>query len=278
MSVGFLGLKKLILAITIFTIGTTGVIFGQFFDYKDIFQPGEVVTYKGYYNLGKVWLYAGDVEFSVKQAKYQGRQALHFQVVGNSQPSYDWIYKVRDKFQSYADPSAILPIWAERNTSENRYIAHETYTFTAGARRIPCTVENSDTPFYRDTVYSKESVFDLLTAIYYCRTIDFEKYSSNEKIPISVIVEGKVYPLYLKYIGKEDVKNHDNNKIYHCIKFSALVIEGTIFKAGENMFVWITDDMNRVPVKVEAKIIIGSVKAYLNTTSGLKSEMKAIAN
>jgi hypothetical protein len=244
-------------------------------DYEQVFRPGEVVTYKGYYNLGKVWLYAGDVEFSVSDSKYQSRPALHFNVVGNSQPSYDWIYKVRDRFQSYVDPETFLPVWAERNTSEKKYLAHETYTFTAGARRLLCSVENSDTPFYRDTIYSKEPVLDLLTAIYYCRTIDFEKYKPSDKIPIKVVVDGKIYPLYLRYIGKEIVKNHDDDRTFRCIKFAAMVIEGTIFKAGENMFIWVTDDMNRIPVKVEAKILIGSVKAHLNTVSGLRSELKS---
>ena len=58
-------------------------------------------------------------------------------------------------------------------------------------------------------------------------------------------------------------KKNRSGKEYLCYKFSALLVEGTIFSGGEDMVVWITADANRVPVMVEAKILIGSIKAYL---------------
>jgi hypothetical protein len=54
-----------------------------------------------------------------------------------------------------------------------------------------------------------------------------------------------------------------------------LLIEGTIFKGGEDMYVWVTDDKNRIPVLVEAKILIGSVKAYLESAKGLRNSSDA---
>jgi len=72
-------------------------------------------------------------------------------------------------------------------------------------------------------------------------------------------------------LGKVVLKTKDGNK-YNCIKFSALLIEGTIFKGGEDLFVWVTDDENRIPVMIEAKIIVGSVKALLSGTEGLRNE------
>ena len=56
------------------------------------------------------------------------------------------------------------------------------------------------------------------------------------------------------------------------------MVEGTIFKGGEDMFIWVSDDKNRVPVLVEAKILIGSVKAYLTGTKGLRYPTTSIIN
>jgi len=75
--------------------------------------------------------------------------------------------------------------------------------------------------------------------------------------------------LYVRYLGKEILKTHDKRK-FKTIKFSALLIEGTIFNGGEDLTVWVTDDLNRIPVLVEAKILIGSVKATVLDMENLK--------
>jgi hypothetical protein len=38
--------------------------------------------------------------------------------------------------------------------------------------------------------------------------------------------------------------------------------EGIFFSKGD-IFIWLTDDMNHIPVKVETKVAVGYVKATL---------------
>ncbi len=242
------------------------------------FQPGEKVTYQAYYNWGFVWIHAGDVQFTIIQKPYLGKQVYQFETIGNSVKKYDWMYKVRDKFQSYVDMETFTTLWAERNTSEGSYKAYESYNFSTSEKKIYSVVKNTDKPFTRDTLRIKECTFDVLSAVYYCRTVNFEKYKKNEKIPVNIVLDGKTYSLYLRFLGKEIIKTRDDTKNseakkYRCIKFSALLVEGTIFKGGEDMFIWVTDDENRIPVLVEAKILIGSVKAYVNNMEGIKYEL-----
>ena len=54
------------------------------------------------------------------------------------------------------------------------------------------------------------------------------------------------------------------------------MVQGTIFRGNEDVLVWVTDDANKIPVYIEAKIILGSVKAYLLEAKGLKNPMKAL--
>ncbi len=241
------------------------------------FKPGEKITYLAYYNWGFVWVHAGDIEFTVSQRLYRGEQVYQFDATGNSLKSYDWIYKVRDHFQSFVNMETFSPMFSERNTSEGGYKAYENYLFSNSEGKIYSVVANSNQPFKRDTLTAPPCVFDVLTVIYYARTLDFDRYKSNEKVPFKVIVDNKVYPTYLRYIGKETIKTRDG-KSYRCVKFTALLVEGTIFKGGEDINIWVTDDANRIPVLVEAKILIGSVKAYLNTMEGLRNEIKAQVN
>ena len=54
------------------------------------------------------------------------------------------------------------------------------------------------------------------------------------------------------------------------------MVQGTIFKGDEDVVVWVTDDGNKIPVYIEAKIIVGTIKAYLKDTKGLRHPMTSL--
>jgi Protein of unknown function (DUF3108). len=246
----------------------------QCVDKVNIFKPGEIITYDAYYNWGFVWIHAGNVQFSVSQKTYLGKNVFSFDANGSSLKSYDWLYKVRDRFQSLVDMQSFSPMWAERNTEEGSNKAFENYSFLPNGK-IYTTVTNSSKPLKRDSLKAPACTFDVLSLIYYCRSISFDKYKPKDKIPLRIVLAGQLYSLYIRYLGKETINNRDGNS-YRCVKFSALLVEGTIFKGGEDMFIWVTDDDNRIPVLVEAKILIGSVKACLNKIEGASYPVRAI--
>ena len=61
--------------------------------------------------------------------------------------------------------------------------------------------------------------------------------------------------------GKDEVKIRSGT--YRCLKFVPVVQEGRIFKAEEDMIVWISDDKNRIPILAQAKVLVGSIKMQL---------------
>lgn len=241
------------------------------------FKAGEIVNFQAFYNWGFIWIHAGDVQFKVNDKLYKGRSAYQFEATGNSLKNYDWLYKVRDRFQTYVDKETLLPHFYERNTYEGGYKAFEQYFFDYSKKKIYGSIENNDVPFQRDTLTLSTCTFDVLSAIYFCRSLDFDHLKINERMPITSVIDNKVYNLYFKYLGKEVIENRDKKK-YRCFKFSALMVEGTIFKGGEDIMVWVTDDENRVPILVEAKILVGSVKAYFLNASGLKHPVTSLTN
>jgi hypothetical protein len=54
------------------------------------------------------------------------------------------------------------------------------------------------------------------------------------------------------------------------------MVKGTIFKEDEEVIIWITNDGNKIPILVEARILVGTVKAYLKEANGLKSPLVAM--
>ena len=89
-----------------------------------------------------------------------------------------------------------------------------------------------------------------------------------------MFLEGQVYNLHIRYLGKEEVKTTFGK--FKAIKFKALLVEGTIFSGGENMIVWVSDDENKVPVRIQSPIVIGSIKADLIEFKNLRYPFSAL--
>ena len=53
-------------------------------------------------------------------------------------------------------------------------------------------------------------------------------------------------------------------------------VTSTIFTGGEKMTVWVTDDANHVPVRIESPIIVGSVKVDMMRYRNLRFPMRSL--
>lgn len=239
-----------------------------------VFQPGERVRYQAVYNWGFIWLNAGLVTFSVDATKWQDQEALHLKSVGVSLKSYDRLFTVRDTFETWVHPRTLEPFEFRRVTNEGSYRAYHHYLFNSTERQIRSSISREGGPVERGLMDWPACSYDLVSMVYQARNIDFSPYNKGDKIPITLIVDGEIHNLYIRYLGKEVAELRDGRR-FSCLKFSPLLVKGTIFEAGEDMTVWVTDDANRVPIIVEAKILIGSVKAMFIDAEGLRHPVKA---
>src|SRR5689334_11862724 len=73
-------------------------------------QNGEEISYTVFYSLAGVYIHAGDATFSNKLEKLNGKIAFHAVGVGGSNAKYDWIYKVRDRYETYIDTQTMQPL------------------------------------------------------------------------------------------------------------------------------------------------------------------------
>jgi len=250
----------------------------QCFSKNTSFKFGEKIVYDVAYNWQFVWLSAGEVTFMVKNTNYLGNTVYHFDAYGTSYKSYDWFYKVRDRYQAYADTGTLQTLWAGRATYEGGYEVFEDYLFKWSQKVVYGTTKTTKKPYlHSDTISLNVCLNDLVTAIYYARNIDFTKCKMNEKIPIWSLIVGKTYPLYIRFLGKEILHTRDEKNI-SCYKFSAKLVDGTVFKGGEELYAWVTDDENHIAVQVEAKILIGSIKATLKSYENLRNPYTSLKN
>jgi hypothetical protein len=222
-------------------------------------QNGEELTYTIFYSLAGAHVNAGSTTFSNKLEKFNGRTVYHVIGIGGSNVKYDWIYKVRDRYESYIDTQTMQPLKFFRDVSEGSTKKMETVNFN----RTNNTASNEN-----GTYKVPSCVQDVLSTIYYARNIDFDKYKKGDKVPFQMFLENQVYDLYIRYLGKEDVKTKYGK--FKAIKFKVLLIPGTIFKGGEEMVVWVTDDQNHVPVRIVSQILVGSIKVDMTNFKNLR--------
>jgi hypothetical protein len=115
---------------------------------------------------------------------------------------------------------------------------------------------------------------DVLSAIYYARNINFNKYQPEDKIPFSMFLDNEVFNLYIKYQGKEVIKTRYGT--FNAIKFKPLLVKGTLFEGGEKMTVWVSDDANHIPLRVESPIVVGSIKADMMGYRNLRYPLSSL--
>ena len=264
-----------LLIFTVFICGCSSLLNAQNEVKNNAFREGEKVSYEISYNWGPIWVDAGVVTFSVTKENFLGKEAFHLQSTGKTHLSYDLLFKVRDYYDSWIDPATFRSIEFRRNIYEGGYSLLNTLRFDYPNNRIIANTKTNNNPLRTDTLKMMPVFFDMLSAVYYTRTLDFSNLKPDEKIPVWVVIDDAYYAISIKALGKEVTESKDGVR-YRCIKFAAKMVEGTIFRGEEDVLVWVTDDENKVPVYIEAKIIVGTVKAYLKGTKGLKNPVTSM--
>ena len=229
------------------------------------FKEGERLTFHVYYNMGFIWINAGNANFNITTEDMNGHKVYHIIGDGKTANSYEWFYKVKDKYETYIDKETMAPVRFIRNVHEGSTKIYQDITFNHEALQA-----NSNNKVYTVTRCTQ----DVLSAIYFARNIDYNKYRPGDKIPFTMFLDDKLYSLYIKYEGKEQIKTKMG--IFNSIKIVPLLIEGTIFDGGEKMTVWVSDDQNRVPLRVESPILVGSIKVDLMEFEGLRNPFSSM--
>ena len=231
------------------------------------FRAGEKLSFKAYYAIASIYIAGGDATLTATREFIQGKTAYHIDAVANSNSFLDQSFKVRDRYQTYFDSATLAPYKFIRQVAEGDYRKNENVSFNHAA----------------GTAVSSGGVFkipdcteDVLAAAYFVRNLDFDHRQPEEKIPFTMFLEDKTYNLYIRYLGKEEVYTRYGK--FKAIKLKPLLIEGTLFTGGEKMTVWLSDDSNHLPLRVESPITFGKISADLMDYSNLRYPLTSLIN
>jgi Protein of unknown function (DUF3108) len=229
------------------------------------FQVDEQVTFKVSYAVAGIYVDAGTATFTSKLETINNRPVYHVTGEGKTNPSYNVIYKVHDKYESYIDTATMQPLKFVRNVNEGGYKIYQNITFN----------KTANTAIAQDGVFKVPAcVQDVVSAMYYARNVDFSKLRPEDKIPFSMFLDNEVYNMYIRYVGKEEIKTRYGK--FNALKIKPLLLKGQIFDGGEQMTVWVTDDANHIPVRIESPLVVGKVKIDMMGHANLRHPLTSL--
>jgi len=228
-----------------------------------VFKAGEQLSYKLKYGI----FTAAEADLRVENTdiKFDGKPVFHIIAEGKTAGTFDVFYKTRNRYETYVDQKTLLPYFYAENRHESNYKHSDKVTFNRETNKI--TADKGTFPF-------KGQVFDFLSAYYFARNIDVSKMRIGQKFELQYFLEDGINTLGITYVGKEKVSCSLGT--FNCLKFSPTIIPGRIFRKDSKLYLWITDDNNRIPVKAQVEVIVGSLTMDLASAKGLKFPLNPV--
>lgn len=223
-----------------------------------VFQEGEVLNYKLRY--GFITAAEATIKVQNSDLKFDNKPTWKLSVDAQTSGTFDVFYKIRDHYDSYIDKTDLLPYFYQENIREGSYKRQDKARFTQDAKKVVSNRGTFTTP--------TTQTFDLVSAYYFARSLDILKLKIGDKFKLNYFLGDEISALEIEYVGKETVKNKLGN--IRCLKFSPSIKPGRIFKKDSRLYLWVTDDGNRVPVKAQVEILVGAVTMELKSAQGLK--------
>ncbi len=252
---------KRLVAILLLTVKTA---FGQELENRSepAFQVGEELNYKLKY--GFITAAEAKLKINYTDLKFDDRPVFHLVAEGRTSGTFDIFHKVRNRYDSYIDRKELTPYLYTEKIHESKYRRNDKARFYQSEKKI---VSNKGT--FRGEIQT----FDIISAYYFARSLDMTKIAKGDKLSMTYFLGDGLSQLEIEYIGKEVVKTALGK--FNCLKFSPSIQPGRIFRKDSKLYLWITDDGNRIPVKAHVEVLVGSITMELVEAKGLKFPLTA---
>lgn len=235
---------------------------------NNAFQVGEKLTFIVRYGVVK----AGEATMTVEEIVPIGdRSAYKIVSTAKSAKTFDLIFKVRDRVESWVDTQGIFSWKFNKMLREGSYkfdllVDYEQYMGIANVQSIryhdhePLEVKKRE----QFTMNIPPYVLDILASFYYVRTQDMQVgmpfYLTNHD-------NKKVYDLKVIVQKKEIIEVRAGK--FRCIIVQPVLMGEAIFKQKGELWVWLSDDQYKIPIQMKSAVFVGSITTELTKIEGV---------
>jgi len=233
---------------------------------EDAYAVGEWFKFRIHYG----FVNAGYATLEVQDATINNKKVFHVIGKGYTTGMSRFFFKVEDLYESYIDKETGNPYQFVRKINEGGYTKNQEGFFNQTSNKV----------LFKDYKHKTEKTFvipkntqDIMSTFYYLRNSpNIDKIKPGESIAIDMFFDEETTKFKLKFIGREDITTKFGT--VSAMVFRPLVQSGRVFKEQESLTVWISDDNNKLPLRIKANLAVGSIKADLDAFKGLKNSFK----
>ncbi|QDA60811.1 DUF3108 domain-containing protein [Hymenobacter jejuensis] len=238
------------------------------------FTRGEVLNYKVHYGL--INAAEATIEVANDIHRINDRPCYKATVTGRTTGSFDLFLRIRDTWRSYIDTTSILPQRFFRNIEENHYRKKETVDFDHARDVVMVEVRKKEKdPPKQGTYKVPNNVQDLVSGVYFLRTINYDQRRIGEVIRVQGFFDEEVFNMDVIYKGRETVETKAGN--IRAIKLVPKMPSNKLFRGENAISVYLSDDRNKIPVLIQAEMFVGSVKVDMYKYQGLRNRLNLVA-
>lgn len=241
---------------------------------NDSFTKGEVLDYRMSYGIFTVG--RGSTRIDTKYFKINNRDCFKVEVTGKTVGMVDWVADVDDQWGAYIDTAALVPHMTYRKIREGKYKKDEVVNFDHVRGKIEAKVFSHKTGKFKAPVYHQapKHVRDLISGFMYMRTQDLSKVRVNDTVVVSGFFEDSVYNLKVVFKGRETIRTKAGK--FRALVFKPSMPKNSLFDGKDSITAWFSDDKNRIVLKVEADMFIGSAGVELTGFKGVKNPLNIV--
>lgn len=225
------------------------------------FGTGEHLEYRVHYGV----LNAAEATVDVSPSLFavNERPCYRINVNGRTVGAFDLITSIRNTYQSYIDTSAILPQAFHTSLRENKYQKEEHIFFNHQQNTV-----RADTYPKHEVFKVPDNSYDFISGYFFSRTLDFNRMTIGQVLELPAFYYGVTYNLKIRYRGRQVLTTKQSR--LNVIRLNPVLPDNKLFKAEESIRIYVSDDANKVPIKVEADLWVGSFVMDLRKSSGLR--------
>jgi Protein of unknown function (DUF3108) len=230
------------------------------------FSTGEEVEYRVHYG----FITAGEAVMRVDRnfQSYKGRPCFKMEIQGRSTGAFDKVLKIRDTWGCNFDSAYYVPQKSWRYIEEGNYKRREEVVFNQKAK---------EASLYTNDEKPKELklpgiVYDMVGGYYFLRLLDYDNMEVGQIITLNAMLEDKLYNFKIRYRGKERIRTKMGKM--NAIYLAPIMPPNQLFEGENSIQFYISDDANRIPVKIRAELFVGAVELDIKGFNNLRNPTK----
>ena len=234
------------------------------------FSSGELLEYKLYYG----FFNASYASLELRKEELNNNIVYRATAIGKTTGLARLFFKVDDLYEAFFPLDKVKPIKSIRDIYEGGYV-RKAETFYDDNNKT-ATLINKITD--ESKIINLENDYqDIVSTFYFLRKhLDISKLKEGDLIGVNIFFDQRNYPFKMKFLGVENLKTKFG--LIECMKLNPYMEAGRVFRSNKGLELWVTNDKNRIPIKVRANLRVGTIVAELTSFRGITNPFKIIVN